>query len=224
MNQKAFTLIELLIVVAIIAILAAIAVPNFLEAQTRAKVSASKADLRSLVQAIQSYQVDWNSYPYYPDELLPASFMDSQNPLTIRNWKGYTPWSLTTPLAYMTSLPTDKFAFAKADRVGSLNPLQLYQFDHKRTPLFTQIINWRGPESVDFVLVGVGPDLFSMVTTDSSLFHNNIDEYLQIRDFGFPISVNGFYDPTNGTVSQGDIVYHGPGVGFEPKVFSYPKQ
>jgi general secretion pathway protein G len=62
-KSSAFTLIELLIVVAIIAILAAIAVPNFLEAQTRSKVSRVKSDMRTLATAIEAYRIDHNLYP-----------------------------------------------------------------------------------------------------------------------------------------------------------------
>lgn len=46
--SRGFTLVELLIVVAVIAILVGLAVPNLLEAQTRAKVSRVKADLKTL--------------------------------------------------------------------------------------------------------------------------------------------------------------------------------
>ena len=69
-EAEAFTLIELLIVVAIIAILAAIAVPNFLEAQNRSKVSRAKTDMRSVSVGLESYKVDRNRYPpaYSPNE------------------------------------------------------------------------------------------------------------------------------------------------------------
>ncbi len=56
-QSRGFTLIELLIVVLIIAILAAIAVPNFLEFQTRSKVSRAVSDMRSIATAVEAYMV-----------------------------------------------------------------------------------------------------------------------------------------------------------------------
>lgn len=93
---RAFTLIELLIVVAIIAILAAIAVPNFLEAQTRAKVSRVKADHRSMATAIETYIVDNNRQPptYRPNASITRTMINA---------------ALTTPIAYITSVFPDPF-------------------------------------------------------------------------------------------------------------------
>ena len=85
-QQKAFTLIELLIVVAIIAILAAIAVPNFLEAQVRSKVSRVRSDMRSLATALEAYQVDNNKYPPDPnDGKLPSDLWSGEHLLAPLN-------------------------------------------------------------------------------------------------------------------------------------------
>jgi prepilin-type N-terminal cleavage/methylation domain-containing protein len=59
-NTPGFTLIELLIVIAIILILIAIALPNFLDAQIRAKYVKSAGDSRSLGIAAESFRVDRN--------------------------------------------------------------------------------------------------------------------------------------------------------------------
>lgn len=62
-NDRAFTLIELLIVVAIIAILALVAVPNFLMAQRRANQARCATNLKAIAVALQSYKIDLNKYP-----------------------------------------------------------------------------------------------------------------------------------------------------------------
>ncbi|MDR3689009.1 MAG: type II secretion system major pseudopilin GspG [Fimbriimonas sp.] len=65
MNRKirAFTLIELMVVILILAILAALIVPNVLGRTGQAKVSKATADLATLSNAIDQFRLDCDRYP-----------------------------------------------------------------------------------------------------------------------------------------------------------------
>lgn len=74
--KKGFSLIEIIIVAALLGILAAIVIPQFREQSLQAKAAAAKADLRILRGAIEYYAVQHNGFaPGYSNGELGLSFM-----------------------------------------------------------------------------------------------------------------------------------------------------
>ncbi len=148
MKIKAFTLIELLIVVAIIGILAAIAIPNFRNAQIRAKVSRSVANEKSLYDAMMMYALDNNAIPKHED----------------------TPWQhnrFTTPIAYVNSPVRDIFQENNHTQAGK-DTIFYWNGLHHNEPwglLGGYLSNQRGSYWLEeskknaFLIRGVGPDL-----------------------------------------------------------------
>lgn len=224
MKTKGFTLIELLIVVAIIAILAAIAVPNFLEAQTRAKVSRTKADMRTLATGLETYFVDNNGYPNahsFGTALFPQD--PSSNPTRNRILE-----RLTTPIAYVTSISQDPFKVG-----GRVSAARASQFPNAQvTPV--SAANDAAARMNSYIYQAfnaeqryvIPPDSFSSETLErrasryvlhsagpDGIYHNlgGVIANERAADLGDTLGL--IYDPTNGTISFGSIYRAGGDTG-----------
>jgi len=71
-----FTVVELLIIVAVLMTIAAIAIPNFLGALDRARIARAVGDLRTIGNAIQGYQVINQQWPNTLDDVGYGSNLD----------------------------------------------------------------------------------------------------------------------------------------------------
>lgn len=209
-------MIELLIVVAIIGILAAVAVPNFLNARTRAQISRSKADMKALGTAVEMNRidrnvllVDWYDQPY--------DGWGHNRIMTVYNGVGNCEYGyrnlhciygpLTTPVTYISAIPLDPF-----------NPLELpenpssavrsYRYfdndpedpgrDHGLQAFFEENAAKIGASPIqtgEFLMYSCGPDGDYGFEQTS---HNTSNR-------GVP------YDASNGLHSIGDIVQRGGG-------------
>ncbi|MGI6457648.1 MAG: type II secretion system protein [bacterium] len=186
MQKRAFTLIELLIVVAIIGILAAIAVPNFLNAQIRAKSARCFSEIRNLYQQNLIRQADANLWMVDGND----TGTGDDDKCDINNWGGnffgmtceqagldcYTPnkdgriyAQLTTPVSYITSVPVDPFTKGV-----------FYTYGTSHCP--------NSPLGAYWCFIGAGPDQ-----------DENDVRWLISQGQSIP------YSPSNGLVSEGDI-------------------
>ncbi len=183
--RRAFTLIELLIVVAIIGILAAIAVPNFINAQERAKVGRARSDVRSIVNALEMYRLDNNNYPLF---FMVAQWGGKFNPAQ-NEWERLYP--LTTPIVYLSSIPMEVFPYVD-DSAGKRTRAYMYtdRLGYGETG-WISLHDKLG--KYQYVVRSMGPDRIGNIIEPPA------SPYLILP-----------YDLTNGLASRGDIIQYGP--------------
>ena len=83
-----FTLIELMVVLVIIGVLAALIVPNVLERADDARSTAAKTDVNNLMQALKLYRLDNQRYPAAEQGLQALLVKPTTGPIP-SNWKSY---------------------------------------------------------------------------------------------------------------------------------------
>jgi type II secretory pathway pseudopilin PulG len=206
--------------------LAAIAVPNFLEAQTRAKVSRARADLRSAATALEAYRIDFNHYPLTRGQFSFTTMVQEQEPVHWQVSSGPSAGQsrtrafctlslrLSTPISYITSTAfTDPFKRGGVDPSG-LSPASLGNYDTgdptDQALAYHNIFQFaiqngaNGTYPADdynedygaWRIFSLGPNMAYETVSGNPM----TGSFFGQSDFGW------LYDPTNGTVSSGYII------------------
>jgi len=208
-----FTLVELLIVVAIIAIVSAIALPSMAEAVVRSKIARTTVDMRTVAHALEHYTVDFNRYPAPSPNGIDAPYWP---PEMINPFDTWLSTQLTTPIAFLSPPVRDMFAKDPGPR-SNLHYLlrenvrrlggDLEDYDD-----WAMFVSGTNASSVRYMLISNGPD--------GDYEPIWVADWLEGDDIGDDPGDDGddhdaedaeelgmiLYDPTNGTMSSGDVI------------------
>jgi general secretion pathway protein G len=205
-SRRGFTLIELLIVIAIILILIAIALPNFLEAQQRARLTSTRACLHMYMQSNEAYYTDFNIH-------IPDVDGGEREKTTRQSWANLfginrgircdgselcSYMMLTTPIPYTKTLCYDPFLEQQGDSTIGKN-ISLPEY----TTYFSggvQRVEYGKRYGLRYVFLSRGPDLDQDANSYDGVFehlgrHTHHESHTPV-----------IYSPTNGSKSDGDLV------------------
>lgn len=133
-RRSGFSIVELLMVVAVIGVLSAIIIPNMLSAIQRSKQKRTMADMRAFAVAWEAYGVDkgrFNSPAWTP--LTPASLETEVRPVLVPTFAktlpphdGWgRPWHLGTDQAWDSAIASSRYQIASGGRNGVLETSSL---------------------------------------------------------------------------------------------------
>ena len=193
-------MIELLIVIAIIAVITAIAVPNLISANVKAKVKGIKAEMGSIAIALEDYRMDEGDYPVEPGSLgygpdvIAKPNIDFDDPTdAIGLGQLVFPDGASDPV-YLYRIPGDPFNDSGEEEWNGTsgahnNHYSYFTADASGAASSTEAKYW--------ALVSYGPDKDLDITS----YSDARDAYDNGTDL---------YDPDSGITSNGDIVIIGP--------------
>src|SRR4030042_3819461 len=160
--QLGFTLVELLVVMAILGILTVITLGNFRTSQIKARDAQRKSDLRQISNALEAYYNDYTRYPSAntAGKMLACLCEEGDEPCDWDSEAGYREFCDANSTVYMSKVP--------GDPVSSTDFPYCYQSDGSYYKIYAKLENEKDPEAKLDVPCGGGTQKYNFGIASSN--------------------------------------------------------